>query len=165
MQSSRLIDQIFARMLVRYGAAWTRQWGMVDEEAVKADWERELGAMPIDAIRYALDNLPTDFPPTVTAFKAVAANRPRYFKALPAPKADPARVAEILSRLKSMTPGGGDRFDWAYALQEREKNGENLTEAERRMWRAALEVAPIESVCMSFNRIPQESLPPGMKSV
>jgi hypothetical protein len=161
---SRAIEVIFARMLVRYGLAWQRMWQGVPPEDVQADWAHELDGLTRRAIEHALSNLPPDFPPTVSQFKALAARVPVYYehKQLDSPKADPKRVAEILAGLRSRAKNDGPRFAWAYALQEREKQGDNLTEAERRMWRDALAVAPA-TLAPTFSMIDNNALPPGMR--
>lgn len=43
-------------------------------------------------------------------------------------------LVEIIRELKSPKPGRA----WAHALREREQRGDNLTNAQRAMWRAAL---------------------------
>lgn len=152
-------------MLIRYGAAWNRKWDGVDADAVKADWERELSGISGNAIRYALEHLPPEFPPTVAQFKALCISRPEpERKWLPAPKVDPKVIEEALSKLKSLTVQK-ERFDWAYSLQEREKDGEALTEEQRAMWRKALEVAPTSSSTPgAFTLIANELLPPRMRA-
>jgi len=134
---ARAVDRIFARLLVRYGAAWIRLWDGLDMAFVKEDWSRELAGMDFDAIAYALDNLPDDKPPpTATAFRKLAINRPAYYRpALPEPRADRARVAAILSNLKI---GSSDDRAWARELAAREEAGECLTYTQRKAWRQAM---------------------------
>lgn len=111
MNASRAVEQIFARMLVRYGVAWNRQWEGVDPEAVKADWERELAGVPGAAIRYALDNLPPDRPPTVGKFKTLCVNPPAVWQSsLPPPEPTPeqkAKVREQLAKARAAITGKG----------------------------------------------------------
>ena len=74
----RYVDEIHARLMVRYGSAWTAKWAGFDAtmmQAVKADWSNELDGMSSQAIRKALDSLPDDFPPTATAFRKLGAIR------------------------------------------------------------------------------------------
>lgn len=137
--SSRWVDAVFARMLVRYGSAWLRMWDGVDIDAVKADWAQELAGLEgkPSSIKHALENLPADRPPSVTQFKALCANSPDIFKALPEPKADPQRVNEALGRMRQMKVGVRPN-QWAYDLQARELAGEILNSTQRAAWRESL---------------------------
>lgn len=49
---------------------------------------------------------------------------------------DPKRLVDVLTGLRGM--GKGDSRAWARALRLREQRGEALTDAQRAMWRAAL---------------------------
>lgn len=136
---SRWVDAIHARLLVRYGTRWINLWAGIPEEAVKADWAAELHGLGGDAIRHALEHLPPEFPPTVTQFKALALGRSEPpLKALPAPKANPEVVAQVVASAKSIGAGCVGK-EWAHRLREREERGEKLPAASRAMWRAALE--------------------------
>ena len=97
------VDALFARLSVRYGAAWLRQWDGVDIGAVKQDWARELGGASSGAIKHALDCLPIDKPPTVGQFAALCRNAPQYAPpALPAPKLSPERSAALSAKLRDL---------------------------------------------------------------
>jgi hypothetical protein len=151
--ASHTVDAIFARMTVRYGSAWFAKWDGVPIESVKADWARELEGVSRYAIVYALGFLPSDFPPTVSAFLAICRRAPDRAEAAPeiaGPKADPQRVAEILGRVPRVA--GQDPKAWARRLREREEehggvleNGKRMTLAQRDMWRAALHWVRAES--------------------
>lgn len=144
MLKSAWVDRIHARILVRYGAAWLRMWEGIDQEAVKADWAEELDGLSADSLAYALDHLPPDRPPTVAQFKAIALARvPAAAPALPAPKADPARVAEIVSGI-ARPAGYRHPKQWARDLLDRQKSGERIPIAHLTMARAALEFEPAE---------------------
>jgi hypothetical protein len=92
-------DALFARLTVRYGAAFSRQWPDVDIAAVKADWAKVLARMPAPAIAYALDHLPADKPPNALQFRALCNLwAPGDDKALPAPIYKP--TPEQLERLR-----------------------------------------------------------------
>jgi len=132
-----MIDRLFTRLLVRYGAQWLRLWDGIEIEVVKEDWSRELKGLSGEAIRYALEHLPDDRPPaTATAFRKLCVGRPEYFKELPATKADPAIVKTVLDGLRVEAPASAR--DWARRLKQREESGDRLTKAQRDMWRAAL---------------------------
>ena len=101
----RYVDEIHARLMVRYGSAWTAKWAGFDEtlmQAVKADWADQLDGMSPASIRKALDSLPADFPPTATAFRALGQTRDEAAPAplaLPAP--DPAGMRRVAGALKN----------------------------------------------------------------
>ena len=97
---SRWVDEIMARLAVRYGTRWSSLWQGIDPGLVRADWAEQLGGMTPEGIRKALDSLPDDFPPTATAFRKAGAIRDesRPVPALPAPDPDGAkRVAESMA--------------------------------------------------------------------
>ena len=99
MLNPKVIDRVFARLLVRYGAQWLRQWEGVDMDAVKAEWANELGgyANNLNAIGYGLDNLPQDFPPNVAQFKAICNRRPEPATlAIEPPPVNPAVAKKAL---------------------------------------------------------------------
>jgi hypothetical protein len=95
------VDQLFARLATRYGAAFLRQWPDADPAVIKADWSEVLSGVTGPQIAWALDCLPSDRVPNAMHFRdlcrgAPAAPQPR----LPEPKADPARVARELAKLR-----------------------------------------------------------------
>ena len=120
-----LVDSIFARLSVRYGAAFIGQWPDADPAALKADWGRALAgfAQQPEAIAYALDNLP-DTPINVGQFRAIARRTPpKVLMRLPEPPADPARLRAELAKLAALTARkrdstGRDEKAWAKRLQE-----------------------------------------------
>lgn len=158
--SNAWIDRIFTRLLVRYGAAWLRMWDGIPMDAVKADWADELGQLSAEAIGYALKHLPTEKPPTVAIFKALAIGRaPDPQPQLPAPKADPERVASALTRAMAgvrSSDRSGSRA-WAKQLREREESGEKLTLAQRGMRRAAMAGQEVADASRDFLEEPCRS--------
>lgn len=140
--SSRWVDRIFARLLVRYGSAWLRQWEGLEIEAVKTDWAEVMAgydARP-DDIAYALEHLPAEKPPaTAVQFRALCnAAPPPVFKALPLPQRDPAKARAAVDAIKNVLAPPGDRLAWAKKLRDDESAGVKLTEAQRLAWRGAL---------------------------
>lgn len=136
-ESARPIDRLFTMLLVKYGSQWLQQWNGVPIEAVKADWMEELSGISWGSIKYAMENLPADKPPaTAAAFRKLINNRPQYFQALAAPKADPVRVKQILGGMRILS--AGDKHAWARALQQREESGERLSPTQKQAWRQAL---------------------------
>lgn len=151
----RVVSRIFAAMRETYGAEFDRQWapparsGPEDRgpelflEALLDRWARALAgyAGRLEVIAWALDNLPRR-PPNLVEFRDICNRAPTPGQqALPAPKPDPQRVAQILARLREAPrnayPG---RLGWAHRLRDQEEAGERLSRAARRMWREALGV-------------------------
>lgn len=125
-----VIEAIFAKLAVRYGAVWLRQWDSVDMALVKADWTEELRgfANNLEPLRYALRHLPERCP-NVAQFKALAnACPPPEMQRLEAPRASEAVVAENLAKqagLKQAIAQTGNK-DWAHRLMARHNAGEKL---------------------------------------
>ena len=124
-----VIELIFGKLQVRYGAAWLRQWDGVDMNLVKSDWGSELVgfANNLEPLRYALRHLPERCP-NVGQFRAIANGCPLpQFKQLPAPAADPAVVAEELARQSGIRNAIAHREDgkqWARRILSRIQNGD-----------------------------------------
>ena len=141
------VERIWLAMRATYGAAFDRQWacpaGADPAEHVrglKAHWGRELARyqQAPDAIRHALDNLPERVP-NLVEFKAMCNRRPDYAPpALPAPKADPAKVAELIAKVDRGSIL--DPKEWARKLKAREEGSKEhgLTQYQRDAWRTAL---------------------------
>lgn len=145
------VDALFAKLAVRYGAAFMRQWDGIDPAAIKADWSDVLAGFQAHpaAFRAALENLPDDKPPNAMAFRALCRTALRDDRqtappALPAPKADPTRVATLLAGLRRS--GEHDPRQWARDLRAREEAQRidapsvhgRLTKFQRDAWREAL---------------------------
>jgi hypothetical protein len=143
------VDRLFGRLAIRYGQDWIRLWEGLDLAAVKVDWGQVLAGMHRPerehALRYGIENLPPDRPPTAAQFKAICNRAPEYVKpiALPAPVVNPEGIA----RLRSMLTDVGRPKDpraWAHRLKERHQRGERLTLAQIDMYRSALAAKPGE---------------------
>lgn len=103
------VNAIFARLTMRYGAAFLRQYQDIDPEAVKADWSHVLDGFEKrpEAIKHAMENLP-EMPLNALQFRTIArrapeANAPK----LPEPKADATVVASVCDALKNVSKGIG----------------------------------------------------------
>lgn len=72
------IEAIFTKLSLIYGQQFLRRWQDMDLNAVKADWAHELHGLEAHPkrVEYALQNLPTDHPPTVLEFRAIAWKMP-----------------------------------------------------------------------------------------
>lgn len=97
------VDALFAKLSVRYGAAFMRQWPDADLSVVKADWAEVLGGFQNrpDAIRYGLDHLNPDKPPTALQFRALCNSGPRDDGALKLPPPEPAKDGPQLQAVRA----------------------------------------------------------------
>jgi len=164
MLESAWVDRIHARLLVRYGSSWVAKYPGIPDELVKHDWVTELSGLRPEQIKHALEHLPPEFPPGVTQFRDLCLRAPEPMAPrLPAPKADKARVAAELQRMGSIAKATSP-LQWAYRLQEREKQGETLTGGQRAAWRAALRDGMDVAISGgTFSAIDADKLPPGMR--
>lgn len=147
--SPKWVEKLFSRLAIHYGSRWMNLWAGIDLAAVKASWEHSLSDVyqrAPHAIAYALDNLPDD-PPNVAQFRKLCNSRPADpVQMLPAPAADPARVAAAVKAL--VKPKPARPLEWAHRLKEREERGDrSLTPFQRDAWRAVLQSRePAEAV-------------------
>lgn len=134
------VDKIFTKLAVTYGQRFLGLYAGLDLGAVKEDWGYELRAyaQSPSAIGHALEHLPTEKPPTVLEFRALCRQAPQYVeRQLEAPRVLPERMREAVAGI--VKPAAiDDPKQWAKDLEQREKNGANLTLAQRAMWREAL---------------------------
>ncbi len=72
------VDALFAKLSVRYGEAFLRQYGDAAPELVKEDWADVLDGFQRcpEAIAYGLRHLPVDRPPNALQFRALCNNAP-----------------------------------------------------------------------------------------
>lgn len=146
------IMRLFGELRCHYGASFDRTWAAPEgadinahAEAVRRTWARELGGFASNpaALAHALHNLPPHVP-SLPEFKALCLRRPEPTPpALPAPPADPRRVAEALARVRAVQ--GRSPQAWARELQDREllhggslAYGKRMTAAQKTMWRKTL---------------------------
>lgn len=128
------VDRIFDKLTLTYGQSFLRRWADIDLNAVKSDWAHELAgfAQHPRAIAYALENLPTERPPTVLEFRAMARRCPAdESKRIEAPRADPERLRAELEKLAptigQMAKGGRPNAAWAHRILARAENGGRVT--------------------------------------
>lgn len=138
------VNRIFQRLTLVYGRDFLSRYEGQDLGAVRAGWGEELTGFQQapDAIKFALEILPSDKPPTVLQFRDLCRKAPQYApKALPAPAPDPAIAAKALEALRPAKRV--DPLQWAHDLKEREERDtrKSLTEFQRKAWREALGVA------------------------
>lgn len=156
------VDALFVRLSTRYGAAFMRQYEGADPESVKDDWQFVLSRCTPEMIRYGLEYLPADKPPNVSQFAMICNRAPTVeVQALPGPPPDPARVAELIGRMKAATEHGP-----SYCAQRIEEiaNERRLTPFQKKALdecRRVDDVAPVDGM---FRPIPESVLPPGMRT-
>lgn len=110
LQSS-WVDALFARLALRYGAAFLRQWPDVDVAVLKTDWAEVLDGVSGHAIAYALEYLPSSHPPNAMQFRDLcrAAPAPKMARLTDDPAPNPERVAEakaMLAKVKARITQG-----------------------------------------------------------
>ncbi len=141
---NEVIEAIFAKLAVRYSAAWLRQWDGVDMALVKADWADELHGFGknLEPLRYALRHLPERCP-NVAQFKAVANScPPPELPRLEAPRASGNVVAEQLAKQtglkQALSPVEHHGKGWARRIVARAEAGERVRPITLRFAREAL---------------------------
>ena len=146
------IDRLFMRLSATWGNAFLRQYDGMSVEDIKAVWEAELGGFlsskkHMEMIAWALANLP-ERPMNVIEFRNLCRRAPTpKFEQLPAPKADPQRVAEALAKLggivgkKPSPSNGGDHRAWAKGIIARHEGGERVNPTALQFARQALRMA------------------------
>lgn len=132
-------EKIFAKLMLTYGQRFLGLYSGIDLEAVKADWGHELRgyAQSPNAIKHALEHLPTDKAPNVLEFRELCrrAPSPRHpTLSWTGTTPDPSVIAKAKEALVSKSHPKA----WAHALRSREARGGKLTLAQRDMWREAL---------------------------
>lgn len=132
------IDALFARLTGIYGNRFTNMWANIDVNLVRQTWATELAGVQPAAIKYALEHLPDEFPPTALQFKKTCLMRPEQPKqiAYDAPATEAVRKA-IVGAMKPAEPAGGMKA-WAYRLKSLHDAGSKLSANQIRCYRAAL---------------------------
>lgn len=145
-QKTTVVEYVFKRLAATYGAAWDRSLGQAPIADVMTVWDYQLQQFTQSSaakkmIIWALENLP-DRCPNVMEFKSLCSRAPMvHAAALPAPKADPARVAAELAKMAPLKAMGSLHVDgkaWAKALKARNDAGEKLNFNQVRCYRNAL---------------------------
>lgn len=135
---ARWVDGLFGRLVLRYGAAFLRQWPDAEIDAVKADWADVLDGTPGDGIAYALRNLP-GAPLNALQFRALCRAAPRPdVPALPGPelRADPARVRALVAGARVVAVDGLPPAQrCAAGILARARAAGGVTHAQRHMLR------------------------------
>lgn len=138
-------------MTAVYGHAFLGRWSGMDMAPVYRSWGEDLAvfANHPDAIKFGLQHLPPSDPPTVLAFKALCLpslrdERQAPALALPAPKANPEKVAALVASVdRSLVK---NPKEWAWKLKAREEyeaknppdSRHRMTPYQREAWRKAI---------------------------
>jgi hypothetical protein len=162
-----LVELIFSKCALVYGRDFLSRWEGQNLTEVLADWSRELGRVLDNprAIRYGLEHLPNERPPTVLQFRSICVGRPDESpKQLRGPASDSSVVNEAVARaLANVRKNEGPRA-WANRLRIREQKADRLTPAQRTMWLEALKTDDVSAKPGHHSIVDPECLPPGMKS-
>lgn len=130
------VDALFARLALRYGEAFRRQWPDVDEAAVKADWADVLDGVSGASIGYALRYLPVDKPPNAMQFRDQCRRAPP--PDVPqlrdeTPPADPEKVAAIVAGMRPPERRAHPAQECIDAIARRVAESGRISEAQRHM--------------------------------
>lgn len=142
------VEYIFSVCSATYGAEWDRSLGRAPIADTKTAWLNAVApfAGSKKRIMWALQNLPERCPNPIQ-FRNLCQLAPMpETPALPAPKADPERMAAELAKLGHMriaptTKAPHGFKQWAYTLKAREAAGDRLNPNQKRCWREALGAA------------------------
>lgn len=136
------VDRIFDKLTMVYGHHFIGRWSGLDLNKVKSDWGHELSGFEDhgDAIKFALQNLPPDHPPTVLQFREMCRRAPqKQMDSLPAPSPNPEIAAAALQEAAKAINKTHDALHPIRKLMWREIEGDKrLTKAQREFWRIAL---------------------------
>ena len=131
------IDALFARLTGLYGNRFTNMWTGIDAPLVRQTWASELAGMRPESIKYALDHLPEDFPPTALQFKKLCFMSPeRPMVIAHDVPAQPDRIRDAMAKLTKPEPHG--MKEWAYRLKARHECGDKLNANQIRCYKNAL---------------------------
>ena len=99
------VEKIFQKLSLTYGRDFTIRWEGLSLDDVKADWGHELSRLQANpgAIRYGLESLPDNKPPTVLEFRALCNRRPDAAPPmLEAPRPDPVAAAKVMAAVSTV---------------------------------------------------------------
>lgn len=138
------IDALFARLTGLYGNRFTNMWTGIDPNLVRTTWATELAGMQPSSIKYALEHLPAEFPPSALQFKELCFQKPA--SEVPAltnsTPAHPSVRKAVLDGMKKVDVVAGDMKAWAHRLKARHDAGEVLNANQVRCYKNALGLHP-----------------------
>jgi hypothetical protein len=140
------IDRIFEKLTIVYGRDFMDRWRGLSIADVKTDWAHELAGFERwpEAIKFALQNMPPDKPPTVLQFREICRKAPaKELPKLPEPKADPDRLNKAIAELsvtkaRFKAESNVDHKAWAKRIVARHAAGERINPTSLRFARDAL---------------------------
>lgn len=142
----KAIDRLFDRLGLTYGMEWSRKWDGMPIQEVKSLWAHELAhySKHLDAVAWALENLPEKCP-NVVEFKNLCRKAPaQEAPRLPEPKANPERLKAELAKLREPAKQAASQSQyadpkaWAHRIIARHEAGEKLAAVTLRFAREAL---------------------------
>lgn len=114
------IDKVFANLTLVYGQQFLARWRDLDLDAVKFDWSAKLDGFENhpEAIAWALQNLPAEYPPNVLQFRDIARKAPLpEDRSLPSPPANPDRIKSELAKFEPLRKiEHRSNTDWARCI-------------------------------------------------
>lgn len=135
------VDKLFHKFALVYGVHIARQYSGLDPIEVKQEWARCLGGFRDrpDAIKFALENLPSDRCPTMLQFRDLCRQSPKpAVLGLDAPKADKVVVDKEMAKIVRDAFRVTDPLGWAKKLKERHDAGERLSSLQIKAYQEAL---------------------------
>lgn len=98
-------NKIFEKLMLTYGRDFLARWEGVPIADLKADWAHELAGYVCNApaLAYALQNLPTERPPTVLQFRAICQRAPApAVPRIEPPKANPEVARKAIAEARAL---------------------------------------------------------------
>lgn len=145
------IDRLFARLIGTYGREFMAKWEGVPEQLAKSSWAHELSGFAgrLDAIAWALENLPERAPNAIEFRNLCRRAEVAAPPAPPEPPADPVRLRAELAKLAPLVQQvrGAQWVDgraWARRIVARHDDGARINAFTLRCAREALRM-PIDS--------------------
>ena len=135
------VDKLFQKFGLIYGMDIARRYQGIDPMAIKQEWANCLGGFRNrpEAIKFALDHLPSDRCPTMLQFRDLCRQcPPPKVTALPEPKADKVVVNKEMAKLVKEAFKNDDPKGWAKRLKARHEAGEHLSQLQIKAYREAL---------------------------
>ena len=136
------VDKLFHKLALVYGVDIAKRYSGLEPLAVKQEWANCLGGFKDrpDAIRFALNHLPSDRCPTMLQFRDLCRQAPPVeATALPEPKADKFVVDAAMAKLVKEAFTNRDPKLWAKKLKARHQAGEKLSPILVKAYREALD--------------------------
>ena len=141
---TKAVERLFEKLQLTYGTEFTNKWGELNSMELMTNWAFELAqfADNLNAIGWALQNLPNRCP-NLIEFKNLCKQAPRLeYKALDAPKAPfnvvDTEISKIIASLVKTPESTGDHKRWARRLKERHEKGEKLSPYQINCYKTAL---------------------------